>query len=64
MFKGVLMKMNYEFVFIVYTVRYFVFIVYGVACPKFGHPSLSSEFYRYALNTELVAAVGMLRKKN
>ena len=25
-----------------------------VPCPKFGHPSPSSEFYNYALNTEFV----------
>ena len=43
----------------------FVFskIIERVACPKFGHPALSSEFYNHAPNTEFVAAVGMLRKK-
>ena len=35
-----------------------------VACPKFGHPALSSEFKNYALNTGCIAAVDMLRKKN
>ena len=34
-----------------------------VACPKFGQPALSSEFYNYALKTEIVAAEGMLLKK-
>ena len=26
--------------------------LYRVACPKFGHPALSSVFYNYALNIE------------
>ena len=30
----------------------------NVACPKFEHPALSSEFLIYALNTEFVAALG------
>ena len=34
-----------------------------VACPKFGHPALSLQFYNYALNTDFVAAVGILREK-
>ena len=33
-----------------------------VACQKFGHPVLSSEFLNYALKTEFVDAVGMLQK--
>ena len=33
-----------------------------VACPKFGHPVLSLEFYYCAHNTEIVAAVDKLRK--
>ena len=33
-----------------------------VACPKFGHPALISEWLNYALHAEFVAAVGMLRK--
>ena len=33
-----------------------------VACPKFGQPVLSLEFHHYALYTEFVTAVGMLRK--
>ena len=31
--------------------------------PKFEHSSLSSELFDYALNTESVADVGMLRRK-
>ena len=34
-----------------------------LACPKFGHSALSSEYYRYAHITEFVPAVGMPRKK-
>ena len=35
-----------------------------VVCPQFGHRALSSEFFKYALNTEFLdsATVGMLRK--
>ena len=33
-----------------------------VACPKFRHPTLSSELWNYELNTEFVAALGILRK--
>ena len=43
---------------------FFLFIQDKVACPKFGHPSLHSYAKDLALNTEFVAAVGMLRKKN
>ena len=32
----------------------------GKACPKFGHPALSAEFYNYALNSDFVAALDML----
>ena len=35
-----------------------------VACPKFGHTVLSSESYDYALNTEFVVSVSMIRKKS
>ena len=31
-----------------------------VACLKFGHPALSSEFYNYTLIKEFVAAVGII----
>ena len=30
-----------------------------MAGPKFGHPSLSSDIYNYALNLELEVALGM-----
>ena len=38
--------------------------IHRVACPKFEHPALSSEFYNYTPNTEFVAAVGILWKKS
>ena len=34
-----------------------------VACPQFGDPVLSSEFYSCAPNAEFIAAVDILRKK-
>ena len=34
-----------------------------VACPKFGHPVLSSEFYNDTLNTEFVAGASMYYEK-
>ena len=37
--------------------------MYWVAYPKFRHLAISSEFKNYALNTECVSALGMLRKK-
>ena len=36
--------------------------MHRVTCSRFGHPALSLEFLNYALNIELEAAVGMLRK--
>ena len=36
-----------------------VLTVYRVACPKFGHPGLSLDFYNNSLNTEFIDAVGM-----
>ena len=35
--------------------------IYSVACPKFGHSALSSEFYCYALKTECVAATKKIK---
>ena len=37
-------------------------VINRIACLKFGHPALSSEFSNYALNTEFVSAVGMVQK--
>ena len=37
-------------------------IFHRVACPKYGHPALSSEFYIYALHTYFVADVKWYKK--
>ena len=37
--------------------------VIRVACPKFGQPTLGSDFRIMYMNTEYVAAIGILRKK-
>ena len=39
-------------------------IYFRVACPNFGHNTLSSELYNYTLITEFEADVGMLRKNH
>ena len=45
------------------SLKLFSFYMHVVACPKFGHPALISEFLNYALNKEFVVDVSISREK-